>query len=84
MTKTLYCIEHEEMVGLEETNLGEGHTFSVEVATDTPYTFWDYEFCKFPLGFAFCPPPEFDMDTFMLTAQEPIEDDLSRVFEFLP
>lgn len=97
MTQILYCIEHEEMVGMEETNLGIGHAYSVQVDTDTPYILWDYEFCEFPLGFTFCPPPESLFDLILEADEDDVwerwcnendpelqTDNLTRVFEFLP
>ena len=62
----VYCIRHEEMV-LAERIRGEAryHLHFVEV---------DYapirrlDACDFPDGFAYCPPPEFDIDSFAESA----------------
>lgn len=49
---TLYCIEHEGMVNAQNGNPAE---YLHEVWTDSypPELDW----CEFPLGYAFCPPP---------------------------
>lgn len=61
----VYCIRHEEMVWVEKTPISEGHTVFTRVATPFPFDFSEIDFCDFPDGFAYCPPPEFDMDLYV-------------------
>jgi len=61
----LYCIEHESMVRPEQPILG--HLVAI-FNTDAPS---EVDFCEFEMGWATCPPPEFDMDLFMETVEEP-------------
>lgn len=68
MNTLVYCIEHEEMVLAEETPLGVGHGLVVPTYDYPPF---ESEFCEFPKGLAYCPPPELDMDDFMEWVEEP-------------
>lgn len=61
MPKELYCIEHEEMV----------QTFH-SPKSDLQHTGWamtdewgDMYWCDFDMGWATCPPPEFDLQAYI-------------------
>lgn len=60
----LYCIKHEKMAKAERLILGHLEYIypwcSLGYPMDT-----EVDFCEFEQGFAYCPPPEFDMDLFM-------------------
>lgn len=54
-TMFLYCIEHEEMVKLEQGHFCTGHTYVVYNETETGFS--DLDFHCWPFPFAYCPPP---------------------------
>lgn len=63
MKTLVYCIEHEEMVELEDVNLDGvefcGHICQFVVLSDGGEVVGtELDFCEFPLGYTFCPPPE--------------------------
>ena len=61
--KPLYCISHEKMVMAEEPILGHAYTENHYVGD-----IWmgaEIEFCEFESGWATCPPPEFDLDSYV-------------------
>lgn len=60
MNEKLYCIRHKEMVKPE---MGRVFGHIVEPLVYPPD--WELDFCEFEQGFAYCPPPEFDMGLFM-------------------
>lgn len=63
----LFCIKHEKMVKAEKPILGLfGHLEYVYPSCSLGYPMdTEVDFCEFEQGFAYCPPPEFDMDAFM-------------------
>lgn len=69
----LYCIKHEKMVKAEDNqDTGLIHCDVVDVPLPP---FYEMDACEFPLGWATVPPPAFDIDEFMKTFVEPIEED---------
>jgi hypothetical protein len=52
-TEMLYCVKHERMVEVEDG----GHQF-----VNGGWDFGEVEVCTFPLGYAFCAPPDDDGD----------------------
>jgi hypothetical protein len=75
---TAYCILHEEMVEmLDDEITGIGHTYSAETEPGLP----ELNFCEFPDGLAFTPPPEFNMDEWMKTAEPPTDEELAIMDE---
>lgn len=57
----LYCIKHEKMFHTEQGVCGLGHVDIVPVSGGVggwTRTTFDLNFCRFPLGYAFCAPPE--------------------------
>lgn len=63
MAKMLFCIEHERMVYVCNPEIYGlfGHP---EVNTEM-------DLCEFPLGWATCPPPEFDLDQYIQEHGQP-------------
>ncbi len=54
MNEFVYCMEHEEMVKLEQKNCL-GHVF--EAYSEYEIGFSSLEFCCLESGYAYCPPP---------------------------
>ena len=73
---TLYCIKHEKMVAAHELYMPPAyHWNTIQVSNSPDPGFrYDVEFCLFDGGWATCPPPEFNMDAWMETAQPPLEE----------
>ena len=69
----LYCIRHEKMVFIIQNTLMHFATIQVSNSPDPSFRY-DLEECNFPDGWAICPPPKFDMDAWMKTAQPPVEE----------
>ena len=59
--KLIYCIKCEKMVADVLTHFA---TKQVSNSQD-PGDRWDLVYCDFPLGFTYCPPPEFDLDDYI-------------------
>ena len=68
----LYCIKCEEMVEQEGALLA-------HVVLTTGVLPWDADIgvCEFPDGLASCPPPEFDTDAWIETAETPSDEELA-------
>ena len=59
----LYCIKHEATVAVSDPDKYMGHCEQVEISE---HPFIDIDCCEFPLGFAYCAPPEVPtMDDFL-------------------
>jgi len=66
---TAYCILHKEMVTLTD----DGHLVVTETEPGLP----ELNLCDFPGGLAFAPPPEFNIDEWLIHAEPPTDDELA-------
>ena len=78
----LYCIKHEEMEKVEFGGYdlaGQKHTGHLEDIKIDDYPYFEIDFCEFPDGWATCPPPKFDMDSWLVTAIEPDAEEMALI-----
>ena len=60
----LYCIKHEDMY--EPVRSPVSNMFHTDwTVSPEGEPFQDLEFCDFDMGFAYCPPPPFDLDEYI-------------------
>lgn len=86
MKELLYCILHEQTVEAECLPVC-GHIALIRVEGEP----LDLDYCEFPLGFAYCEPPEvpyFEREPYLedlLENQEVAEQELAEIlFDLLP
>ena len=78
MKGLLYCIKHEKTVkAYHSVAIGLSHLHTVRINNSPdPGTRYDVDECDFPQGWATVPPPDFDMDLFMETAEPELVVDI--------
>jgi len=79
MKQPLYCIRCEGMVTSECEPFGHVVLTTGETPRDA-----DIAVCEFPDGFATCPPPEFDIDAWLETAEPLSDEELADFYEAYP
>ena len=74
-TVKLYCINCEEEVFANDKM----REHEIVRGGDSIYDPPEIDYCDFPGGFAFVPPPEFDMDEFINTIVPPTDEEIAQM-----